>query len=355
MDRSSRRVRLCVYGCLVPGVALGAGLEFRSRLGVLGVGPGVERFESAVSSPAAVAAAVAGDPAGVSVAEVPLEVNARVEKWLHRYVGGQRRYFQAWLAREGRYGELIRAKLRDRGLPEDLVYLAMIESGFLPGAYSVAEASGLWQMMDGTARRYGLRVDVYVDERRDPVRATDAALAYLEDLYRQFGSWYLAAAAYNAGEARVARALRGGRAGTASQDRDVFWEIMEGLPPETREYVPMMIAAMILAKNPERYGFEFEPFEPFRYERVFVPGGTTLSRVAWLAGVSLDTLRALNPHFVLGVTPPEISYPVRVPAGTAARVVARYGRVNAQLLALAAEALAAEQTAPGEADPGVEG
>lgn len=283
------------------------------------------------------------DPASVvPVPEIPLEENAEVAKWIRRFTGGARPYFERWLAREGRYGAMIRAKLRARGLPEDLIYLAMIESGFSPRAHSAASASGMWQMMDATARRYGLRVDAFVDERRDPVRATDAALDYLEDLHREFGSWYLAAAAYNAGEGRVARALQAwSRREAGARDRDLFWEIMAELPPETREYVPMMIAAMIVARDPGRYGFEFEAAEPVRFERVFVPGGTALGRIAWLAGVSPEAIRRLNPHLILGVTPPGLSYPVRVPAGTAAAVVAGYGRVNPRLLALAAEALVA--------------
>ncbi|MBI4519506.1 MAG: lytic transglycosylase domain-containing protein [Gemmatimonadetes bacterium] len=279
----------------------------------------------------------------IPLAGVPLEVNAPVEVWVRRFSGTWRPAFQKWLAREGLYGDMIRRKLQSRGLPEDLVYLAMVESGFSPLAYSPAAASGMWQMVDGTARRYGLRVDAYVDERRDPVRATDAALDYLDDLYAQFGSWYLAAAAYNAGENRVARALeaRASAGEGETSDRDLFWEIMGELPEETRQYVPMLIAAMMIAQQAGLYGFDFEAHEPMPFEHVFVPGGTTLARVARLTGTPEATLAELNPHLILGVTPPHVTYPVRVPAGKAATVVAGYGRVNAQLLALAAEARAA--------------
>lgn len=340
MDRS-RHVRLGHVAHLISGVAVLL-VGFRSSAGVR---HRAEEVEAAGSLSSAVEVVTA-----LSVPEIPLEVNARVEKWLHRFLGGQRPYFQLWLAREGRYGEMIRGKLRESGLPEELIYLAMIESGFSPRARSPANASGMWQMVEGTARRYGLRVDPFVDERRDPVRATEAALDYLEDLYGEFGSWYLAAAGYNAGERRVARALRARASAPwdGRRDRDLFWHIMEELPEETREYVPMMIAAMILARDPQRYGFEFEPFESLRFDRVFVPGGTPLSRIAWLAGVGADTIRALNPHLVLGVTPPGLSYPVRVPAGAASRVVAGYGRVNPHLLAMAAEALMMLEPSPPE-------
>ncbi|MHC4925526.1 MAG: lytic transglycosylase domain-containing protein, partial [Planctomycetota bacterium] len=185
-------------------------------------------------------------------------MNARVEKWMRRFLSDQRRTFQTYLSQEGRFGDLIRDKLAERGMPEDLLYLAMIESGFSPKATSRVFAVGVWQFMSPTATQFGLRVDEWVDERRDPVRATDAALDYLSFLHERYGSWYLAAAAYNAGPSRVDRALKrygGDRRG----DEALYWDIIEHLPRETREYVPRILAASTLAREAGRYGFHVKP------------------------------------------------------------------------------------------------
>ena len=159
-------------------------------------------------SPAEVVPTALAD-VGRDLAEVqlPIEVNERVEHWMMRFSTWDRPEFEETLSRAGLYSDMIRGKLRARGMPEELVYLAMIESGFLTHARSTVSATGMWQFMGPTARAYGLRIDTYVDERRDPVKATDAALDYLSDLYQQYGSWYLAAAAYNAGPTRVSLAL----------------------------------------------------------------------------------------------------------------------------------------------------
>jgi membrane-bound lytic murein transglycosylase D len=179
--------------------------------------------------------------------------------------------------------------------------------------------------MSPTALQYGLRVDEWVDERRDPVRATDAALDYLEWLHGRFGSWYLAAAAYNAGPGRVERVLRlhaEGRTG----DEDVYWEVLDHLPRETREYVPRLVAATILGEDARSYGFVVDFDEPYLFDRAFVPGGTTLARVA--ASLDLDErlLRDLNPHLMRRMTPPGEMYGVRVPVGDSPRLVALLNR-----------------------------
>jgi membrane-bound lytic murein transglycosylase D len=257
----------------------------------------------------------------VVLAEFPITVNERVEGWMDRYLNDQRPQFEHFLSRKGLYSGMIRGKLRERGMPEDLLYLAMIESGFSPRATSRVSASGIWQFMGPTAQDYGLRIDEWVDERRDPIKATDAALDYLEQLHGRFGSWYLAAAAYNAGPSRVARLVRrhhGDRWG----DEGVYWEILDQLPRETREYVPKLIAATLLASEAESYGFDVETATPYSFDQVFVPGGTRLPGVARSIGVEPSLLRDLNPHLIRGVTPPGISYPVRVPSGTAGDVVA---------------------------------
>jgi membrane-bound lytic murein transglycosylase D len=264
---------------------------------------------------------------------LPLDVNERVTYWMERFQTDQRSSFEYFLAREGIYGDLIRAKLRERGMPDELLYLAMIESGFSARATSEVAAVGLWQFMGPTARQYGLRVDQWVDERRDPVRATDAALDYLEWLHERYDSWYLAAAAYNAGPGRVDRSLRGApvdEAGaTAAAEvpgyEDLYWEIQHDLPPETREHVPRMVAATLLARDARRNGFDVTPASPYEYDRVFVPGGTSLALVARAVDADVRLLRGLNPHLVLGVTPPGASYALRVPVGTTQSVVAAIG------------------------------
>lgn len=266
-------------------------------------------------------------PLPVLAASLPLHVNERVDRWVQRFRTDQRVAFQRLLDKQGTYDELIRGRLRDRGMPEELLYLAMMESGLSNRAVSSASAVGLWQFMGPTAQQYGLRVDEWVDERRDPVRATNAALDYLAYLHERYGSWYLAAAAYNAGPGTVDRVLRrhaDGRTG----DEELYWEVLEHLPRETREYVPRLVAATLLAEGAEREGFDVERAHPYRYERVFVPGGTALARVAWLLGLEGRVLRNLNPHLVQGVTPPGETYPIRVPPGRAAEVVASVGRAG---------------------------
>lgn len=252
---------------------------------------------------------------------LPTEVNERVEYWMERFSTDERVAFEGLLAREGLYAEMIRAKLAERGMPEELVYLAMIESGFSADARSHRSATGMWQFMSGTARAYGLRVDAYVDERRDPIRATDAALAYLARLYERYGSWYLAAAAYNAGPSRVSRALRR-HASAREGDEALYWEIVDHLPRETANYVPRLLAVTRLARSSESLGFEFELASPYAFDVVWVPGGTSLAKVAEGLGVDVADVRGLNPHLIRGVTPPAEVFPLRVPVGRESTVVA---------------------------------
>lgn len=260
-------------------------------------------------------------------ASLPLHMNERVEKWVDRFSGSQRPAFQRLLERKGLYEEIIRRRLLERGMPEELVYLAMMESGLSARAVSHASAVGLWQFMGPTAQQYGLRVDEWVDERRDPVRATDAALTYIQWLHDRYGSWYLTAAAYNAGPGRVDRELRRHAQGRTG-DEDLYWEIAEYLPRETREYVPRLVAATLVAQDAAAFGFEAESLEPYRYERVFVPGGTSLSRIARSLDLDTRELLNLNPHLIRGATPLHEIYPVRVPVGASPKVVASLGRVG---------------------------
>ena len=181
--------------------------------------------------------------------------NARVDSWISRFQSDLKQSMAIYLERMDRYDDMITTKLAEREMPQELIYLAMIESGFDPKAKSPVSASGLWQFMGATGRQYGLTVTKKVDERNDPSLATDAALSYLDDLHERFGSWYLAFAAYNSGEGRVARVMKSTLGRATGTDAD-FYRIAGRLPKETRDYVPKMIAAARIAKNPARYGFE---------------------------------------------------------------------------------------------------
>ncbi len=262
---------------------------------------------------------------GLSIRTLPLHDNPRVERWMEVLRTERRAELLDLLERSGMYAELIRGELRARAMPEELLYLAMIESGLSPLAESHVSAVGLWQFMDASARDYGLRIDEYVDERRDPVRATDAALDYLFWLRARFGSWYLAIAAYNAGPARIERVLElyaDGRTG----DEDIYWEILRHLPRETREYVPRLIATARLAADAESLGFRESAVAPYDYDEVFVPGETRLASVARSLDVDVEVLHDLNPHLFGDATPPNELWPLRVPTRRSPEVVAALGR-----------------------------
>ena len=260
-------------------------------------------------------------PRGIDVArfELPVQYHQSVQEYVDRYAHHRRRVFITWLQRMGRYREHIEAQLHTAGLPRELVYLPLIESAYEINAASHASAVGLWQFMKGTARSEGLEVSAYVDERRDPVRSTEAALHHLQDLYQQFGSWYLAAAAYNSGSSRIARLLR--EHGYAEGGDRAFWAIRDRLPRETRDYVPMLLAAVIVGENTEHFGLSVQPEPTIRFEAVTVPGGTMLSAVAHAAGTTLEQIQTLNPHFIQGLTPPGRTSHVYVPPGAGERFV----------------------------------
>lgn len=262
--------------------------------------------------------------------DLPGERNERVEFWIDFLSGRNAEKTELWLERQGRYAPLIRQALAANGMPQDLLYLAMIESGLSPKAYSHAAASGMWQFIAETGRRYDLRIDGYVDERRDPVKATAAALDYLGEMHDEFGSWYLAAAGYNSGENRVRRLLRE-RAGGRTGDENLYWLIGPDLPRETRDYVPLMLAMGHIAKDPARYGFtDLEYQEPLEYETVQVPGGTSLATVARAAEVDRDVVEELNPHLTRGMTPPGEEYGVRVPLSRGALYATNFERIRAE-------------------------
>ncbi|MBP6941121.1 MAG: LysM peptidoglycan-binding domain-containing protein [Syntrophorhabdaceae bacterium] len=243
--------------------------------------------------------------------DIPIVFNDAVKYNIQWFTGEKRKVFGNWLKRAKQYVPVIKEILRKNGMPEDLVYLAMIESGFNPKAYSTAKASGPWQFIYGTGERYGLKVNYWVDERRDPEKSTVAAAKYLRDLFNQFGCWYLAAAGYNAGERRIERAIE-------KHNTNDFWELVKynTLPRETREYIPRLIAAAIIAKDPERFGFGSITYDqPVQFAELKVPGGTPLSAVAKAASLDLDSVRSYNPEIIRGITPPNLElYAIKLPA-----------------------------------------
>ena len=247
------------------------------------------------------------------------ETQERVAHYVTMFTGRSKDRIAAQLERGTRYEPMIRAKMKAGGLPEDMYYLALIESGFDNNAYSRAAAVGMWQFMTSTARGMGMRVDWWVDERRDPVKSTWAAVRFIKGMRDQFGSLYLAAAAYNGGPGRVARGLaRYADDLENTKGDDAFFVLAEKdyLHSETREYVPQLIAAALIAKEPKRYGMTLHPREPFAYDSVKVPASTPLVAIAKAAGSSIPEIRDLNPHLLRGMTPPRTKFQVRIPAGS---------------------------------------
>jgi membrane-bound lytic murein transglycosylase D len=244
------------------------------------------------------------------------ESQERVAFYVNFFTRNSRSRFQERLRLGTRYEPMIRAKFRAGGIPEDMSYLALVESGFDPNAYSSAAAVGMWQFMSSTARDVGLRVDWWVDERRDPARSTDAAVRFIHDLQTQFGSLYLAAAAYNGGPGRVSRGLtRFAEDMAGAQGEDRFFALAEHdyLRSETKNYVPQIIAAALVGKEPARYGLAFDSLAQYAYDSVEVAPGTALATVAKASDTPLATIKELNPAVLRGITPPNSSMWVRVP------------------------------------------
>lgn len=257
--------------------------------------------------------------------DIPIVVNDMVKGWMNYFLGKGRKYYARYLARSGRWLPMMYAELDARGLPRDLVYLSMIESGFSPGAYSYASAAGLWQFMPATGRQYGLRVDWWLDERRDPEKATVAALAYLTYLRDMFdGKWWLAWASYNGGEGRVMNATR--RYGTTD-----FWKIVQAdtLHSETENYVPKLIAAAIIGKHPERYGFVGIEYQTaWSFDRVQVPASTSVEALAKCAGITEAEFLEFNPALRRYALPPDPeTQSVRIPKGRAVAFQAAFAKL----------------------------
>ncbi len=247
------------------------------------------------------------------IQHVPMTLNRNVTAFIHYFQTRGRGHFERWLERSESYMTMLRSILKENGLPEDLSYIALIESGLNPKAKSRANAVGMWQFIKGTGKRYGLRVDWWIDERMDPEKATVAAARYFKDLYGQFGSWYLAAAGYNAGEGRILRAVK--KHGTED-----FWELASYRRPlkrETKEYVPKYLAAMLIAKDPVIYGFDEQDFsQPIAYDKVRLSQATDIRVIADAAGTTVDEIKRLNPELLRWFTPPNYpDYEVKIPFG----------------------------------------
>ncbi|HZD39276.1 MAG TPA: transglycosylase SLT domain-containing protein [Terriglobales bacterium] len=240
--------------------------------------------------------------------------NPRVRHFLNQFSKSGRNDLETALARSGKYMPMITEVLHAEGVPEDLAYLALIESGFQTQSASPSGAVGLWQFVAGTARRYGLRIDSWIDERRDPLKSTRAAAAYLKDLHEYFGRWYLAIAAYNAGQGAIEKAMQ------SSGAKD-FWTLSAKakLKEETRNFVPKFVAASLIASDPEKYGFLELVYEPaMDYEEMEIQGSLRLTSVAEMAGTDPETIRTLNPELLRSRTPPEEGgFRVKLPAGHA--------------------------------------
>lgn len=262
--------------------------------------------------------------------DIDIPMNAKVLSYVELFSGRLKGYLEDGLSRGARFLPMIQDVFRAEGLPLDLAYVPLVESAFKPNALSRASAKGMWQFMRGTALENGLKHDWYIDERAEPEKATRAAAKYLRTLYRMFGDWHLALASYNGGPGRMQRAMK--RAG-----RDDFWALSGStryLPRETREYVPLILAAIIVARNPAQYGMNVVPLDAPAFERVTLSAAVDLRRVAEWTGASIDVVRQLNPELRRWTTPVRAKdYELKVPEGTADVVRVRLAQADPSDLA----------------------
>jgi membrane-bound lytic murein transglycosylase D len=251
--------------------------------------------------------------------EIPLTLNEYVKREIKSFQGPERKFFTESYRRSGRYMPMIRKELKEAGLPEDIAWLPLIESGYKVNALSSARALGLWQFIASTGQKYGLKRDTWIDERLDPVKATAAAIAYLKELHQIFGDWTTVLAGYNCGEVTVLKKIRDQKINYL----DNFWDLFQLLPYETARYVPRFLATLHILKDPAQYGFEFnEPESPVAYETVSVEKPIKLRAVADKIGVPEEELCALNPELRYKATPPT-AYSLKIPEGKASILLAQ--------------------------------
>lgn len=262
--------------------------------------------------------------------DIPVVLNKHTKKWIKYFTGRGRKHFVRYAGRSGRYGPVLSKMLNDQGMPRDLIFLAMAESGFRNVARSWAKAVGPWQFMPFTGRKFGLDVGFYHDERRDPLKATVAASKYLRTLYGMFDSWELAMAGYNAGEGKIKRAIR--RYKTKN-----FWKIRRGryLKAETKNYVPKIMALAIIGKNLDSFGFkDIEFAKPLDFEEIDVPGNTDLYKIGNILGMDFEKMKKYNPEILRWQVSPNVeSYTMRVPVGRKAL----WESINDKTIALATD------------------
>lgn len=252
-------------------------------------------------------------------------VNKNIQMFTYRI----REKFSLWLSRSGKYLDLMKEILQEKGVPEEIVFLSLIESGFNPYAYSPARAVGHWQFIASTAKRYGLTINWWKDERRDPIKSTTAAASYLKDLYEMFGSWNLALAAYNAGEGKILKALN-------RTKTDDYWSLLSTshIKKETKEYVPKFIAASLIANRPEDFGFEnIEYHPPLDYDEVTITSPVDLEVIAECAETTIEVIKELNPEIRRWCTPPDVpEYTLRIPEGKRDIFLEKFSQVSGEEL-----------------------
>lgn len=259
--------------------------------------------------------------------DIPIVYNAKVSKWVKYFQTSGKKWFQVWLDRSEKYMPHIHRLLDQQGLPRDLSYLAMIESGFSSQAVSTADAVGYWQFILPTAQRYGLQHSWWIDERRDIIKSTWAASKYLSDLKKIFGSWYLAASGYNMGETRLKKLI-------LKHNTKDFWILSQkkDFPKETSDYVPKLIAATMISKAPKLYGFRASNGKPLSYNYFYVPGGTDLFRLAEYLQMNRKEITSLNPELIHGIVPKHVtSHRIRIPQGSAKKVAVYLKATNPKL------------------------
>ena len=262
--------------------------------------------------------------------DLPVTYNKKVSRWIAYFQDNGKSYFRDWLEKSSKYMPTIQSELKRSGLPMDLAYMVMIESGFSTTAISSAQAVGPWQFISSTGKNYGLKQNYWLDERRDLTKSTRAAISYLKDLHQEFGSWWLVAASYNMGEGGLRRQIK--KHGTKD-----YWELVRkrALPQETQDYVPKILAAMMIAKAPNLYGFRnLEPMSPLQTETVLAPANTDLESLADFLSVTRKSIKDMNSELILGYVPKSVAtHSIRVPKG-ATRYALEFFRDQNKKLAL---------------------